>query len=62
MQRRMKPLITNAGNHAPEESAEAAIGALETQISTLLPRRPAFVRLVIVGKSLDQIARRRLET
>jgi len=47
-------LITNSCNHAPEECAEAAIETLETQISILLPGKPTFVRLVLVGKSLDQ--------
>jgi hypothetical protein len=62
MQHTIKPLITNGVNHAPEECAEAAIEAAETQISTLLPRHHAVLRLVGVGKSIDQIARRRLTT
>jgi hypothetical protein len=62
MQHTIKPLITNGVNHAPEECAEVVIEPLETQISTLLPGKQAFVRLVTTGKSIDQIARRRLDT
>jgi hypothetical protein len=62
MQLSIKQLITNTCSHAPEERAEAAIEAPETQISSLLPHHHAVLRLVGVGKSIDQIARRRLDS
>jgi hypothetical protein len=54
-----KQLIDTAPSHAPEECAAATTESLETQIRTLLPGKPAFVRLVRVGMFCDQNAGRR---